>query len=85
MNRSRKHIERIQISKRINYLKRAIDVQEIVKKYGKYGLGYTHTWIYENVITAPGSTLRMSKSTFNNYMYLPAPRTELSRLESKLK
>lgn len=85
MNQSRKHIERIRVTKRINYLKRAIEVQEIVKKYGKNGAGYPHTWIFKNVINAPGSGFHMSYSTFNNCIYQEAARTELNNLEQKLK
>lgn len=79
------HINRIRISKRINYLKRAIEVQEIVKKYGKNGLGYTHTWIFRNVINAAGSTYHMSFSTFNNCIYQASARTELSKLQELIK
>jgi hypothetical protein len=84
MSRSRNHTEQIRIVKRINYLKRAIEVQEIVKLYGKNGKGYPHTWIFKNVINAPGSGFHMSYSTFNNCIYQEAARTELQRLEQQL-
>lgn len=75
------HINRIRISKRINYLRRAIEVQEVVKAYGRSGKGYPHTWIYKNVINAPGSGFHMSYSTFNNCIYQEAARAELKHLE----
>jgi len=85
MSRSRKHTEHIRLVKRINFLKRAIEVQEIVKEYGKVGKGYPHTWIFKNVINAPGSGFYMSYSTFNNCIYQEAARTELQKLEQQLK
>lgn len=77
------HIKQIRISKRINYLRRAIEVQEIVKTYGRSGKGYSQVWIYKNVINVPGSGFHMSYSTFNNCLYLEAARTELKYLEEQ--
>lgn len=75
------NISRASLTRRINFLKRAIEVQEVVKVYGKSGKGYPHTWIFKNVINAPGSGFHISYSTFNNCIYQEAARTELKKLE----
>jgi len=81
MIKSRVQKERIRITKRINYLRKAIEVQEIVKTWGKSGKGYPHTWIFKNVINVPGSGHHISYSTFNNCIYQAGARTELKELE----
>jgi len=66
--------------RRINYLKTVIEIQEIVKKYGKQGLGYSQIWIYENKIDVQGSGYHICYATFNNYLSVPSPQTELKKL-----
>lgn len=60
---------------RINYLKRAIEVQNIVLEYKKKEV--TQRWIYENVIR---DRYYISESTFNHYLSINAKR-ELQKLQ----
>lgn len=81
----KKHDEARKIGKRINYLKTAIKIQDIAKEYGKTGKGYTNRWIYRNKIDVPEFDIDMSYGTFNNYLGIQSPRTELEQLDKKLK
>lgn len=80
MKTNRHHINRRKKGRRINYLKSVIEIQEIVKRYGKQGMGYSQKWIYDNIINSPGSGFHISYGTFNNYLSVPSPQTELNKL-----
>lgn len=80
MGVNRHHLSRRNKGRRINYLKTVIDIQDIVKKYGKQGMGYSQKWIYDNIIDVPGSGYHISYGTFNNYLSVPSPQTELNKL-----
>jgi hypothetical protein len=80
MGANRHHISRRNKGRRINYLKTVIDIQDIVKKYGKQGLGYSQKWIYDNIVDIQGSGYHISYATFNNYLSVPSPQTELNKL-----
>ena len=68
--------------RRINYLRTAIDIQNIVKKWGKYGKGHSQRWIYDNIINVADSGYHISYSTYNNYLSVSSPTTELKKITS---
>ncbi len=54
---------------RINYLERVVVIQELVKKY--QNTGSTLIWIYKNIVNPQ---FRISYSTYNNYLSIPAKK-----------
>lgn len=76
--------KKINLTKRINRMKTVIEVQEIVKEYGKSGKGYSQVWIFENIIDAPGSTFHMAEPTFRSYLTEPSPKQQLKELQEEL-
>lgn len=81
----RKAYRKGSITRRVNYLRTVISVQDIVKKFGRAGMGYSQRWIYDNVITGEKSNFNMSYSTFNKCLSVPGPRTELEKLQTNEK
>lgn len=64
---------------RRHFLERVIEIQDIVKSEKKHGK--SQTWIFDNIIKKLPH-VRISRSTFNNYMCINA-RRELAKLEEK--
>lgn len=64
---------------RRHFLERVIEIQDIVKAEKKHGK--SQTWIFDNIIKKLPH-VRISRSTFNNYMCINA-RRELAKLEEK--
>lgn len=60
---------------RVNYLKRIIEIQDITIDYQKTGA--TQLWIYEHIIK---DRYLISFSTYNNYLCVPSPRTQLKNI-----
>ncbi len=81
----KKAYKKSSITRRINYLHTVISVQDIVKKFGRSGMGYSQRWIYDNVITGEKSNFNMSYSTFCKCVLVPRPRTELEKLQTNEK
>lgn len=78
--RERKAYRKGSITRRMNYLRTVILVQDVVKKFGRSGMGYSQLWIYQNVIIGEKSNFNMSYSAYNKCLSVPSPRTELEKL-----
>lgn len=64
---------------RRHFLERVIEIQDIVKAEKKHGK--SQVWVFDNIIKKLPH-VRISRSTFNNYMCINA-RRELAKLEEK--
>ncbi len=73
------NIRKRKTSRRVNYLKSVIAVQDIVREYGRPGKGYSQKWVFDNII-APNPLLNISYGTFCNYLGVAGARTELREL-----
>lgn len=63
---------------RLNYLRRVIEVQNIALEYKQKGC--SQKWIYDNVVK---NKYHISRSTFNNYMCVPAKSLLRKKLKNK--
>ncbi|GAT64360.1 hypothetical protein [Paludibacter jiangxiensis] len=69
--------QRMQLGRKISFLKRVIEVCEIADTHMQNGA--TQRWIYKNVIK---KQFNISMTTFSNYLSIPAKKELAEALQS---